>query len=90
MCVTRLLRTSKCPAVFVLATAVGAAADQPLFPTERFEAGSDVTDLASADFNADGSEDLAALNVFRDRVSILLGEGDGSFRAPAHFETSFI
>jgi hypothetical protein len=38
--------------------------------------------LASADFNGDGRLDLATANYFDNTVSVLLGNGDGTFQAP--------
>src|SRR5437660_9666381 len=40
---------------------------------------------AVGDFNGDGKQDLAVTNVSTNSVSILLGNGDGTFGAPATF-----
>src|SRR5205814_845487 len=40
---------------------------------------------AVGDFNGDGKQDLAVTNVTTSSVAILLGNGNGSFRAPATF-----
>ena len=51
-------------------------------PAMTFEsAGSLSLSVTSADFNADGSLDLATANYGTDNVSILLGNGTGSFSA---------
>ncbi len=43
--------------------------------------------ITSADFNNDGQLDLATTNMFSNDVSVLLGLGDGTFRAvPSSFE----
>jgi hypothetical protein len=39
--------------------------------------------LVAADFNGDGKSDLAVANLGSDSVSVLLGNGNGTFR-PAH------
>ena len=44
--------------------------------------------LAIGDFNGDGSQDLVATNV-AGSVSVLLGNGNGTFRAPLIFDTGF-
>jgi hypothetical protein len=41
--------------------------------------------LAVGDFNGDGTLDLAVTNAGSNTVSILLGNGDGSFRAAADY-----
>ena len=41
--------------------------------------------MAVADFNGDGKHDLATANSFSDNVSVLLGNGDGTFQAAANF-----
>ena len=54
-----------------------------------FDTGVPVTDpnlphrsLAAGDFNADGNQDLVATNASAASVSVLLGNGDGTFRTP--------
>jgi len=49
-----------------------AAGDGPLF-------------VAAGDFNTDGVTDLAAANHLSDDVSVLLGNGDGTFQAAMHY-----
>src|SRR6266852_5140189 len=49
----------------------------------HFDAGRNPASIAAADFNGDGVPDLAVANSARPHqgVSVLLGNGDGSFRA---------
>jgi len=61
-------------------------------PIVNYSAGGDADAVAVGDFNGDGKADLAVAN--GDSVSILLGNGDGTFTAPviypAGFETTSI
>jgi hypothetical protein len=41
--------------------------------------------VTSADFNGDSEGDLAVANIFSDNVSVLLGNGDGTFQAAQNF-----
>ena len=50
-----------------------------------FPAASDPTDVAAADLNGDGSQDLAVANFGADNVSVLLGDGTGGFAASTDF-----
>jgi FG-GAP-like repeat len=43
--------------------------------------------IALGDFNSDGSQNLVATNDSAASVSVLLGKGDGTFRAPSVFGT---
>ena len=49
-----------------------------------FPAGSKPTDVAVADLNGDAKQDLAVANDGSSNVSILLGDGAGSFAAPTN------
>ena len=44
--------------------------------------GSNHTDVAVGDFNADGNADIATLNYYGASLSVALGKGDGSFQTP--------
>jgi hypothetical protein len=58
-------------------------------PAVNYPAGAKDDDfsLAAADFNRDGHLDLAVLNTNSDTVSILLGNGDGTFQPPVTYAT---
>ena len=59
----------------------------PSFITGKyFGEGNDYGDFKTGDFNGDGKLDIAAVNS-GNRISILLGNGDGSFNAPLSFMT---
>jgi hypothetical protein len=44
--------------------------------------------VAAGDFNEDGKQDLAVVNGISNTVSVLLGRGDGTFRAQTRYPTS--
>lgn len=46
--------------------------------------------LDSSDFNSDGNADLAIVNFEDDNVSVLFGDGNGSFSSPVAFKTDKI
>jgi hypothetical protein len=63
--------------------------DGTFLPPQDFGAGEFPRALTVGDFNGDGHLDLAtgnALSVFASTVSILLGQGDGTFLPPQNFE----
>src|SRR6266404_4863250 len=51
------------------------------FAPLAFDAGISPTSVAVGDFNGDGHVDLAVTNDSSNTVSVLLGNGDGSFQA---------
>src|SRR6516165_7739772 len=57
------------------------------FTSPTFPVGTTPHGEAVADFNGDGKADLAVVNEGSNTVSILLGNGDGSFRAKTDFAT---
>ena len=50
-----------------------------------FDAGTVPYSVAVGDFNGDGIPDLAVANYSSNDVSVLLGNGDGSFQGPRNF-----
>ena len=47
-----------------------------------YEVGKNPTSIVSGDINGDGLADLITTNIGNDSLTILLGNGDGSFRDP--------
>jgi tetratricopeptide (TPR) repeat protein len=62
-------------------------ANQPIFPRTDFPTGAAPVRVATADFNGDARLDLAVVNKGANTVSILLGNGDGTFGAKTDFPT---
>ncbi len=56
-------------------------------PQANYTAGSRPGGIAVADFNRDGTPDLAVANYWGNSVSILLGNGDGTFMTAQDFGT---
>ena len=52
---------------------------------KTFPAGTDPVASVVGDFNRDGNKDLAVANRGSNDVSVLLGNGDGTFRPPVNF-----
>lgn len=50
-----------------------------------YDAGFFQTFVATGDFNNDGKADLASLTSVTNIVAVLIGNGNGTFRAPAHY-----
>src|SRR5207248_8690754 len=50
-------------------------------------ASKDVASVSVGDFNGDNKLDLAVTNPSNDTVSVLLGNGDGTFQAPVTYST---
>src|SRR5204862_200939 len=56
------------------------------FSATNFPVGTSPESVAVGDFNGDGKQDLAVANYFSNDMSILLGDGTGSFSAAANFD----
>jgi hypothetical protein len=52
----------------------------PLYLYATYPVGKNPTSIATADFNQDGLTDLIVTNISNDSLSILFGNGDGSFK----------
>jgi len=52
----------------------------------EYPTGSRPTSIATADFNGDGKLDLAVSNYGSNNVSVLLGDGDGTFKAALNYD----
>jgi VCBS repeat protein/FG-GAP repeat protein len=70
----------------LLSAAAPAASAQVQFSSPKnYPVGTAPVAVAVGDFNGDGKEDLAVANSGAGNVSILLGEGDGTFEAAANY-----
>jgi large repetitive protein len=58
------------------------------YASSTFSTGQAPTTVVAADFNGDGKLDLAVANLVDNSVSILLGNGDGTFQAHVDYPTS--
>src|SRR5207247_6027086 len=56
-------------------------------PVAEYGAGISPISMAIGDFNGDGKPDLAVANTYSNTVSVLLGNGDGTFGARKDFGT---
>jgi hypothetical protein len=54
-------------------------------PPVLYPAGNGPNSIAIADFNVDGNIDIAVSNALSNNVSILLGNGDGTFQPPVNY-----
>jgi predicted NUDIX family NTP pyrophosphohydrolase len=72
--------------VLALSSFTGVEAQAVSFIARRdFAAGTHPDSIAVGDFNGDGVADLAVANESSNSVSVLLGNGDGSFQPPRTF-----
>jgi hypothetical protein len=56
-----------------------------LYPGQAFALTGSPSSVAAADLNGDGKPDLITANNSTNNVSVLLGNGDGTFRPPLDF-----
>jgi len=62
----------------------------PLFePVAYYAGGTEPVAVTSADLNGDNVPDLALADAQEDRVSVLLGNGDGTFQTAVFYEVGF-
>ena len=64
---------------------VGDGVNRTFATEQRFNVGSYPQDLQIEDFNSDGTLDLVTANYFSKEVSVLLGDGQGTFEAGRQF-----
>jgi hypothetical protein len=79
-----------CPGLVVCTVFFAAAAqaqDVSFLPPQSYPVGISPVFVAVGDFNGDGRLDLVVANAGSRSVSVLLGNGDGTFQAARHFET---
>ncbi len=57
------------------------------FIPSSFDAGTSAFAVATGDFNGDGKLDVVVANASSNNVSVLLGNGDGTFQAPVDYPT---
>lgn len=81
-------RTIQRLALFFLtiATAVLSASAQSFAPAVNYPVGGNPSSVAVADLNNDAKPDLAVANSVGNNVSILIGNGDGTFGAKTDFD----
>ena len=86
------MKVMKFSGLLCLAVALAWAPIQPAHAQMLFAArvvcdsGNGPRHVSPGDFNGDGYPDIAVANVDGDDVSILLGNGDGTFRPAVHYD----
>jgi hypothetical protein len=73
-------------AIFLLAAAAAAQPGQ-FVDAPQFATGMNPQAVAYGDFNGDGKLDLAVVNSTANTVSVMLGNGDGTFKAKVDYPT---
>jgi len=76
-----------CICLFTVAATTFAQSPPPasFVAARTFAAGSGTASVAVGDFNGDGKQDLAVPNYSKWYVSVLLGNGDGTFKAAGNY-----
>src|SRR5712692_9857149 len=69
----------------VLVAAAAQAQGVSFIARRDFDAGTNPYSVVVGDFNGDGVQDLAVVNINSASVSVLLGNGDGSFQGARNF-----
>ncbi len=83
-----MLRVAVCISTSVLTCLSFEASAQSFTPATNYSTGLYPASLAVGDFNGDGKQDVAVINVSSGSVSIFLGQGDGTLQvAPATLPT---
>ena len=54
-------------------------------PAVHYKTGSGCWSVAAGDFNSDGKPDLASANRYATNISVLLGNGDGTFQSAVSY-----
>ncbi|MEA2031279.1 MAG: FG-GAP-like repeat-containing protein [candidate division Zixibacteria bacterium] len=77
-------------AAFLIMFSATSAFAQDMFDTRiDYAVGDGPSSVFSADFNGDGYNDLATANWDSDNVSILLGNGDGTFQSAVNYAVGY-
>jgi hypothetical protein len=71
--------------VSILLNKAGADAANILQSANKYSVGTHPTAVAMKDLNGDGKADLAVTNETSNTVSVLLGDGNGSFKSAVHY-----
>lgn len=72
---------------FSMTVTTPATCNPPTFTTASSGGGSYPTSVAVGDLNNDGKQDIVTTNQTINNVSLRIGNGDGTFGAPAYFAT---
>src|SRR5262249_25544042 len=83
----RTVRRSHCPRVRPRVEMLEERALPSFIDAGSYTVGKNPDAVAVADFNGDSTDDLAVLNLNSDTVSVLLGNGDGSFQPKKNYAT---
>ena len=82
-----MLRRALSGLIFYSLFGMIAHASSQFLEAPQYATGKNPQAVAVGDFNGDGKPDLAVVNATADTVSILLGNGDGTFQAKVDYAT---